>query len=175
MVGDGVQPSPFRPGPAAAKSVVMAEIPDTCAVTRARIALPDLAATGRLGAAIARGLGCGDAVALWGDLGAGKTTLVKGIAQCIGANAEDVTSPAFTLVHEYQGTKLKVYHLDLYHLEKDEELLSLGIEEMEADPNALVLVEWGEKFPSLLQRARGQVVIQPGDEPDERWFFVQML
>jgi len=114
-------------------------------------------------------------VILRGDLGAGKTTLVKGIAQAIGASADDVTSPTFTLVQEYRGTKLKLYHLDLYRLEKDEELLSLGIEEMEAEPDALVLVEWGEKFPSLLQRARGQVVIQPGDEPDERWFFVQML
>ncbi|SEC31668.1 tRNA (adenosine(37)-N6)-threonylcarbamoyltransferase complex ATPase subunit type 1 TsaE [Terriglobus roseus] len=114
-------------------------------------------------------------VVLRGDLGAGKTTLVKGIAQAIGASADDVTSPTFTLVQEYQGTKLKLYHLDLYRLEKDEELLSLGIEEMEVEPDALVLVEWGEKFPSLMQRARGQVVIQPGDEPDERWFFVQML
>ncbi|MEK6396802.1 MAG: tRNA (adenosine(37)-N6)-threonylcarbamoyltransferase complex ATPase subunit type 1 TsaE, partial [Terriglobus sp.] len=52
-------------------------------------------------------------VILKGDLGAGKTTLVKGIAQCLGANADEVTSPTFTLVHEYQGTKLKLYHLDL--------------------------------------------------------------
>ncbi len=114
-------------------------------------------------------------VILRGDLGAGKTTLVKGIAQSIGASADEVTSPTFTLVHEYQGTKLKLYHLDLYRLERDEELLALGIEEMEADPNALVLVEWGEKFPSLRSRARGQVVIEPGEEPEERWFFVQML
>jgi len=114
-------------------------------------------------------------VVLRGDLGAGKTTLVKGIAQSLGASADDVTSPTFTLVHEYQGTKLKVYHLDLYRLEKDEELLALGLEEMEADPNALVLVEWGEKFPSVMARARGQVVITLGEEPDERWFLVQML
>jgi tRNA threonylcarbamoyladenosine biosynthesis protein TsaE len=114
-------------------------------------------------------------VILRGDLGAGKTTLVKGIAQSIGANPDDVTSPTFTLVHEYQGTKLKIYHLDLYRLERDEELLALGIEEMEADPNALVLVEWGEKFPSLMQRARGQVIIHGSDEPDERWFLVHML
>jgi tRNA threonylcarbamoyladenosine biosynthesis protein TsaE len=114
-------------------------------------------------------------VVLRGDLGAGKTTLVKGIAQAIGSSADEVTSPTFTLVQEYQGTKLKLYHLDLYRLERDEELLTLGIEEMEAEPDALVLVEWGEKFPSLMQRARGQIVIQPGDEPDERWFFVQML
>lgn len=114
-------------------------------------------------------------VILKGDLGAGKTTLVKGIAQAIGANADEVTSPTFTLVHTYQGTKLKLYHLDLYRLEKDEDLLQLGLEEMETDPDALVLVEWGDKFPSLMQRARGQVVIVPGEEADERWFFLQML
>jgi tRNA threonylcarbamoyladenosine biosynthesis protein TsaE len=114
-------------------------------------------------------------VVLRGDLGAGKTTLVKGIAQAIGASADDVTSPTFTLVQEYQGTRLKLYHLDLYRLDSDEELLALGIEEMETEPDALVLVEWGEKFPSIMQRARGQVVIQPGEEPDERWFLVQML
>jgi tRNA threonylcarbamoyladenosine biosynthesis protein TsaE len=114
-------------------------------------------------------------VILKGDLGAGKTTLVKGIAQSIGANPDDVTSPTFTLVHEYQGTKLKVYHLDLYRLEREEELLALGMEEMEAEPNALVLVEWGEKFPSLMARARGLVQIGPADGPEERFFFVQML
>jgi tRNA threonylcarbamoyladenosine biosynthesis protein TsaE len=114
-------------------------------------------------------------VVLRGDLGAGKTTLVKGIAQAIGASADDVTSPTFTLVQEYQGTRLKLYHLDLYRLDSDEELLALGIEEMETEPDALVLVEWGEKFPSIMQRARGQVVIQPGEKPDERWFLVQML
>jgi tRNA threonylcarbamoyladenosine biosynthesis protein TsaE len=114
-------------------------------------------------------------VILRGDLGAGKTTLVKGIARSIGASEDEVTSPTFTLVHEYRGIKLKLYHLDLYRLEKDEELLTLGIEEMEAEPDALVLVEWGEKFPSLVARARGQVVIEQGDEPDDRLFFVQML
>lgn len=114
-------------------------------------------------------------VVLRGDLGAGKTTLVKGIAEAIGASADDVTSPTFTLVQEYQGTKLKLYHLDLYRLEKDEELLSLGIEEMEAEPDALVLVEWGEKFPSLMARARGLVDIGPADGPDERFFHIRML
>ena len=114
-------------------------------------------------------------VILRGDLGAGKTTLVKGIAQSLGASADEVTSPTFTLVHEYQGTRRKLYHLDLYRLEREEELLALGMEEMESDPDALVLVEWGEKFPSVIARARGQVAIQPGDEPEERLFYVQML
>ncbi len=114
-------------------------------------------------------------VILRGDLGAGKTTLVKGIAQSIGAAADEVTSPTFTLVHEYRGAKRRLYHLDLYRLEQEHELLALGLEEMEAEPDAFVLVEWGEKFPSLLARARGLVAIQQGDEPDERLFLVQML
>jgi tRNA threonylcarbamoyladenosine biosynthesis protein TsaE len=114
-------------------------------------------------------------VILRGDLGAGKTTLVKGIAEAMGAaSAEDVTSPTFTLVHEYKGRALRLYHLDLYRLETERELLTLGLEEMEQDPEALVLVEWGEKFPSLVERARGEIAIQPL-EGDERAFMVRML
>lgn len=106
-------------------------------------------------------------VILRGDLGAGKTTLVKGVAAALNAaDAEDVTSPTFTLVHEYQGSKIKLYHLDLYRLETERELLTLGIDEMIADPNALVLVEWGEKFQSVIDRAKGEVAIENlgGDE-----------
>lgn len=114
-------------------------------------------------------------VILQGDLGAGKTTLVKGIAQSLGAEPDEVTSPTFTLVHEYRGKTLTLYHLDLYRLERDEDLLQLGIEEMAAAPDALVLVEWGDKFPPLMAQAGGIVAIQPGDEADERLFFVQML
>ena len=114
-------------------------------------------------------------VILRGDLGAGKTTLVKGIAQAIGVDPNEATSPTFTLVHEYRGPKRTLYHLDLYRLEREEELLALGMDEMEAEPDALVLVEWGDKFPSVAARARGQVAIQPGDAPDERLFFVQVL
>ncbi len=114
-------------------------------------------------------------VILRGDLGAGKTTLVKGIAEAMGAAmAEDVTSPTFTLVHEYVGPKLRLYHLDLYRLETERELLTLGLEEMEQQTDALVLVEWGEKFPSLLARARGEIAISHL-EGDERAFMVRML
>ena len=114
-------------------------------------------------------------VILQGDLGAGKTTLVRGIARAIGAVEDEVTSPTFTLVHEYRGRRLKLFHLDLYRLEREEELLQLGMEEMEAEPDALVLVEWGEKFPSVVARARGVIVITQGDETEERLFFVRML
>jgi tRNA threonylcarbamoyladenosine biosynthesis protein TsaE len=108
-----------------------------------------------------------------GELGAGKTTLVKGIAQALGAaDPEDVTSPTFTLVHEYRGRTVRLYHLDLYRLETERELLTLGLEEMIAEPDALVLVEWGEKFPSIVARADGEVLIEHG-EGDERLFFVR--
>jgi tRNA threonylcarbamoyladenosine biosynthesis protein TsaE len=106
-------------------------------------------------------------VILRGDLGAGKTTLVKGIAATLGAaDPEEVTSPTFTLVHEYQGRKLRLYHLDLYRLETERELATLGLEEMIESPDALVLVEWGEKFPSVVARATGEVAIENlgGDE-----------
>ncbi|HEX4651674.1 MAG TPA: tRNA (adenosine(37)-N6)-threonylcarbamoyltransferase complex ATPase subunit type 1 TsaE [Granulicella sp.] len=109
-------------------------------------------------------------VILRGDLGAGKTTLVKGIAATLGAaDPEEVTSPTFTLVHEYQGTKLRLYHLDLYRLETERELATLGLEEMIESPDAgnnLVLVEWGEKFPSVVALATGEVAIENlgGDE-----------
>jgi tRNA threonylcarbamoyladenosine biosynthesis protein TsaE len=113
-------------------------------------------------------------IVLRGDLGAGKTTLVKGIAQFLGAaEPEDVTSPTFTLVHEYQGRTLRLYHLDLYRLETERELLTLGLDEMAAEPDALVLVEWGEKFPSIVARADGEIAIEHAGG-DERMFFVRV-
>ena len=84
-------------------------------------------------------------ILLEGELGAGKTTLAKGIVAGLGAaSEEDVTSPTFTLVHEY-GDPVKVCHADLYRIEGARELSSLGIEEMLAQP-VTVIVEWGEKF-----------------------------
>ena len=107
-------------------------------------------------------------VVLRGELGAGKTTLVKGWVTALGAGAEeDVTSPTFTLVHEYAGPRAKVYHLDLYRLETERELATLGLDEMAAGPGALVLVEWGEKFSAVLERADAEVWIT-ALEADER-------
>jgi len=113
-------------------------------------------------------------IVLRGDLGAGKTTLVKGVAAALGAaEAEDVTSPTFTLVHEYVGRKVRLYHLDLYRLETERELLTLGLEEMAEQPDALVLVEWGEKFPSIVGRADGEIAIEHSGG-DERLFLVRV-
>jgi tRNA threonylcarbamoyladenosine biosynthesis protein TsaE len=111
---------------------------------------------------------------LRGDLGAGKTTLVKGIAAALGAaEEEDVTSPTFTLVHEYKGRKVRLFHLDLYRLETERELMTLGLEEMAEEPDALVLVEWGEKFPSVMERADGEILIEHAGG-DERMFYVRV-
>jgi tRNA threonylcarbamoyladenosine biosynthesis protein TsaE len=106
-------------------------------------------------------------VILRGDLGAGKTTLVKGIAAALGAaDPEDVTSPTFTLVHEYQGPKVRLYHLDLYRLDTEQALATLGIEEMLLSPDTLVLVEWGDKFEGIRALATGEIAIEHlgGDE-----------
>jgi tRNA threonylcarbamoyladenosine biosynthesis protein TsaE len=88
-------------------------------------------------------------VALTGDLGVGKTTLAQGIVEGRkAAAAEDVSSPTFTLIHEY-GRPVSVYHIDLYRLETAEEARRLGLEDI-FDQDALVLVEWGDRFPELL-------------------------
>ena len=105
---------------------------------------------------------------LRGELGAGKTTLVKGIAEGLNAaSAEEVTSPTFTLIHEYEGSlddkPVRLYHLDLYRIESERELATLGIDDL-IGPDALVLVEWGEKFASILARADGEIFVETAGE-----------
>ena len=100
---------------------------------------------------------------LRGDLGTGKTTLVKGIAQALdAAEPDEVTSPTFTLIHEYDGgldgKPVKLFHLDVYRLEGERQLESLGLDEL-LTPDALVLVEWGEKFKSIKKKATGEIAI----------------
>lgn len=102
---------------------------------------------------------------LRGDLGAGKTTLVKGIAEALeAAEPDEVTSPTFTLIHEYEGTRpvngrrepVMLYHLDLYRIQNERQLDSLGLDEL-ATPDSIMLVEWGEKFPSVVKRSQGEI------------------
>src|SRR5208283_1401931 len=100
---------------------------------------------------------------LSGELGTGKTTLVKGIAQALdAAEPDEVTSPTFTLIHEYHGTRkgkpVKLYHLDVYRLEGERQLETLGIDDL-LTPDALVLVEWGEKFKSIKKKSTGEIAI----------------
>jgi tRNA threonylcarbamoyladenosine biosynthesis protein TsaE len=100
---------------------------------------------------------------LRGELGTGKTTLVKGIAQALdAAEPDEVTSPTFTLLHEYDGTRqgkpVKLYHIDVYRLEGERQLETLGLDEL-LTPDALVLVEWGDKFKSIRKKATGEIAI----------------
>ena len=102
---------------------------------------------------------------LIGKLGAGKTTLAKGIVKGLGAaEPDDVTSPTFTLIHEYGGGR--VYHVDLYRLDEPRQVATLGLDDL-FDRDALVLVEWGERFPQLLPAERTEIRIR-ALESDER-------
>jgi tRNA threonylcarbamoyladenosine biosynthesis protein TsaE len=108
-------------------------------------------------------------VLLHGDLGAGKTTLVKGIAEALeAASQDDVTSPTFTLIHEYRGPEVTVYHVDLYRIETERELATLGLDELFAEEGNLVLIEWGEKFPRLLAECDAEIQIERVREMERR-------
>lgn len=139
----GPRPGPFGQGPGGLKAKDMILGSETF---RKAFALPDLDATARLGAAIAAGLSAGDAVALWGELGAGKTTLARAILTALGV-AENVPSPTFTLVQNYE-TDPPVSHYDLYRLKSWRELQELGFDDALAD--GAVLVEWPERAPEAL-------------------------
>lgn len=115
-----------------------------------------------LGEKLARELPQSGVVLLVGNLGAGKTTLAKGIAKGLGAaSPEEVSSPTFTLIHEY-GTPPKVYHVDLYRLERASEVARLGLDEL-FDREAVVLIEWGERFPELMPSVRSEIRIQAAE------------
>ena len=109
-----------------------------------------------LGERLARELAPGKVVLLIGNLGAGKTTLAKGIVKGLGAASPDeVASPTFTLIHEY-GDPPRVYHVDLYRLDDAAAVATLGLEEL-FDKPAVVLIEWGERFPDLMPAERVEI------------------
>ncbi len=117
-----------------------------------------------IGAQIAGMLPRKGVVLLIGNLGAGKTTLTKGIARGrAGVPPEEVTSPTFTLVHEYAPDFL---HIDLYRLETEREVLSIGFEDI-LDRDALVLIEWGERFPELMPEERWEIRIRADGDARE--------
>ncbi len=99
-------------------------------------------------------------VLLRGDLGAGKTTLVKGIAAAFEAAAEEeVTSPTFTLIHEYRGPRANLYHIDLYRIDTQRELETLALDDLRSD-NSILLIEWGEKFPRLVRERNVEIALE---------------
>ncbi|HXC55234.1 MAG TPA: tRNA (adenosine(37)-N6)-threonylcarbamoyltransferase complex ATPase subunit type 1 TsaE [Rhizomicrobium sp.] len=120
------------------------------------IALASLTATQDLGARIAAALNVGDAVALQGDLGAGKTTLARAILRSLGVS-ENVPSPTFTLVQHYETPKLNVRHYDLYRIENPAEIAELGLDEALDDGAALI--EWPERALAFLPADRLHVAL----------------
>ena len=112
-------------------------------------------------------------VLLIGNLGAGKTTLAKGIVRGRGvAERDDVSSPTFTLIHEY-GPDAGVFHIDLYRLDEARQVATLGLEEI-FDREALVLIEWGERFPELMPAERTEIDIRTTGN-DEREIEVRQV
>ena len=122
-----------------------------------------------LGREIAVGMPRKAVVLLIGNLGAGKTTLAKGIISGLGAgDPDEVASPTFTLIHEYDEGRL--YHIDLYRLDTPAEVRTLGLDDL-FDREAVVLIEWGERFPELLPTDRIEIrITSTGDE--ERKFVI---
>jgi tRNA threonylcarbamoyladenosine biosynthesis protein TsaE len=112
-----------------------------------------------LGERLAREFSARQVVLLIGPLGAGKTTLAKGIVKGLGAaDPDEVSSPTFTLIQEY-GTEGRVYHIDLYRLDELHELSTLGLDEL-FDREAIVLIEWGERFPQIMPAGRTEIRIR---------------
>ena len=122
--------------------------------------------TRAVGEALATLLRPGDVISLTGDLGAGKTTLVQGAARALGVE-EPVLSPTFTLVREYRG-RAPIYHLDVYRLERIQDVLDLGFEEL-VDRRAIVFIEWGDAIDALLPPEHLQVELTlPADGQQRR-------
>lgn len=107
-------------------------------------------------------------VLLRGDLGAGKTTLVKGIASAFqAASEEDVTSPTFTLVHEYHGQTASLFHIDLYRVDTPRQLETLGLDDL-ISARSILLIEWGEKFARFERDRDVEIVLDRVGENDRR-------
>ena len=120
--------------------------------------------TRKVGAALAELLGPGDVVSLTGDLGAGKTAFVQGAARALGVT-EPVTSPTFVLVREYRG-RIPVRHIDVYRLERVQEVLDLGFEDL-VDHGGVAFIEWGDAIEALLPDSHVRVELR-ADEDDSR-------
>ncbi|HKD92637.1 MAG TPA: tRNA (adenosine(37)-N6)-threonylcarbamoyltransferase complex ATPase subunit type 1 TsaE [Terriglobales bacterium] len=122
-----------------------------------------------LGRSLAAQFASPQLVLLRGELGAGKTTLVKGIAEAFdAAKQEEVTSPTFTLIHEYRGHEITIYHIDLYRIDTERELATLGIDDLLRDQHNLVLIEWGEKFPRFVAERDVEIAFERTGDSERR-------
>jgi tRNA threonylcarbamoyladenosine biosynthesis protein TsaE len=122
-----------------------------------------------LGRKLAPALKSARIVILRGELGAGKTTLVKGIAEGLqAASQDDVTSPTFTLVHEFRGPDVNLFHVDLYRVDTLRELDTLGLDELFAEDGNLVLLEWGEKFPRFVRERDVEICLERIGEQERK-------
>lgn len=132
------------------------------------IALPDLAATAGLAKALAARAVARDVIALWGGLGAGKTTFARAFIQARpgGEQVAEVPSPTFNLVQVYELPDAPVWHFDLYRLTDAEDAWELGIEE--AFATAIALIEWPDRLGSLLPTERLDLALEAGSEPNAR-------
>ncbi|MCS6292770.1 MAG: tRNA (adenosine(37)-N6)-threonylcarbamoyltransferase complex ATPase subunit type 1 TsaE [Nitrospira sp.] len=122
------------------------------------VALPSCTATEAFGRIIGRSLAGGETLALSGELGAGKTALVRGIAAGLGTPSNQVTSPTFVLIHEYEG-RLPLIHVDLYRLRSVAEAEGIGLQEY-FQGNIVTAIEWADKFPGLLPSDRFELTLQ---------------
>ncbi|HUJ09782.1 MAG TPA: tRNA (adenosine(37)-N6)-threonylcarbamoyltransferase complex ATPase subunit type 1 TsaE [Verrucomicrobiae bacterium] len=117
-------------------------------ITSQSIETESVEETFAVGERLATQLQPGNVLGLSGELGAGKTSLVKGIARGLGISQE-VTSPTFTLIHEHSGGRLPLFHIDLYRLETSGQALAIGIEDY-LNPSGVTVIEWAEKVRKLL-------------------------
>src|SRR5260221_4192142 len=121
-----------------------------------------------LGRRLSANIKPGSIVLLRGDLRAGKTTLVNGIAEGFqAALAEDVTSPTFTLIHEYRGPQVTLYHIDLYRIDTARELDTLALDDL-MSANSILLIEWGEKFERFTKERDVEIAIEHLGGDDRR-------
>ena len=118
------------------------------------------------GRALAKTLTPGSIIALTGNLGAGKTTLTRAIGEGLGVK-EQITSPTFTLIHEYDSGRLPLYHFDVYRIEDEEEMEWLGYEEYFFG-TGVCIVEWAEKIKNLLPENTIRIQLSQGNSPEER-------
>ena len=128
-------------------------------------------ATAAVGRALAPTLSAGDVLLLYGDLGAGKTAFVRGLAEGLGISRDEVSSPTFTLIQEYRGGRLPLFHVDLYRIEDPREFDELGLDEIAED--GVLAIEWAERYPAP-PTARYRVRIEHAGE-HERTVTVESL